>query len=129
MADNTEPPAGGGPNVEDQAREQTGQQQVRVRVDERSMGTAYANAFRANGTAEEVMLDFGVNLMNPAAQQPPEIIFQVHQRVILNYYSAKRLAITLGQLIRRHEQDFGELELDVNKRRKGGGPTAPVPTG
>ena len=109
--------------VEEQAREQTGQQQVRLRVDEREMSSSYANAFRTNGTAEEVMLDFGVNLLNQASQQQgqqPEIIFKVNDRVIMNYYSAKRLAITLSQLIRRHEEQFGELELDVAKRRKGG---------
>ena len=109
--------------VEDQAREQTGQQQVRLRVDEREMSSSYANAFRTNGTAEEVMLDFGVNLVNPSSQQEgqqPEIIFRVNDRVIMNYYSSKRLAITLSQLIRRHEEEFGELEMDVNKRRKGG---------
>ena len=73
------------------------------------------------------MLDFGLNLISPAAQQQaadqkqqPEIIFQVSDRVILNYYSAKRLALTLGQLIRRHEEQFGQLELDVAKRRKNG---------
>ena len=38
--------------------------------------------------------------------------------MVMNYYSAKRLAITLSQLIRRHEDEFGELELDVSKRRK-----------
>jgi len=104
--------------IEEQAREQTGQRQIRLRLDERNMQSTYANAFRANGTAEEVMLDFGLNVLNPAQQQAdqPEIIFQVNQRVIMNYYSAKRLAITLGQLIRRHEQQFGELEMDVAKR-------------
>ena len=40
--------------------------------------------------------------------------------MILNYYTTKRLAITLSQLIRRHEDQFGELELDVAKRRKDG---------
>jgi len=106
-------------NVEEQAREQTGQQ-VRLRIDERTMQTHYANAFRTNGTAEEVMLDFGVNLMSPAADPAaqPEIVFQVAERVVLNYFSAKRLAITLSQLVRRHEEQFGPLELDVNKRRK-----------
>ncbi|MCK4623808.1 MAG: DUF3467 domain-containing protein [Phycisphaerae bacterium] len=108
--------------IEEQAREQTGQRQVRLHVDERNMRTSYANAFRTNGTAEEVMLDFGLNLVNPATQQQdqPEIIFQVNDRVIMNYYSAKRLAITLSQLIRRHEDQFGELEMDVAKRRKNG---------
>ena len=127
--------AEGEPVVEQQARQQTGQQQVRLRLDEREMTTCYANAFRTNGTAEEVLLDFGLNLVVPAATPPgqegqppeaqqtrqPEILFQVKERVILNYYSAKRLAITLSQLIRRHEEQFGELELDVAKRRKGEG--------
>lgn len=123
--------------IEEQAREQTGQQQIRMRIDEREMKTCYANAFRTNGTAEEVLLDFGLNLVVPGsmpppgeggAQQPPqqppqqqpEIMFQVTERVIMNYYSAKRLAITLSQLIRRHEEQFGELEMDVAKRRQDG---------
>ncbi len=106
-------------HIEDQAREQTGQQQVRLRLDETKMTTCYANAFRTNGTAEEVMLDFGINLMNPQAQQAQqEIVFQVTDRIVMNYFSAKRLAITLGQIIRRHEEQFGELELDVAKRQK-----------
>lgn len=119
--------------VEQQAQQQTGQQQIRLRVDEREMNTSYANAFRTNGTAEEVLLDFGLNLVAPAstppegeggeaaAQPQPEILFKVNDRVILNYYSAKRLAITLSQLIRRHEEQFGELEMDVSKRRQGEG--------
>jgi hypothetical protein len=105
--------------VEQQAREQTGQRQIQLRVDEREMRTSYANAFRTNGTAEEVMLDFGLNLLYPTQQQDqPQIIFRVNERIVLNYYSAKRLAITLSQVIRRYEQQFGELELDVAKRRK-----------
>jgi hypothetical protein len=107
-------------HVEDQAREQTGQQQVQLRIDEAGMGTTYANAFRTNGTAEEVILDFGLNLIGPPTQPQgtPQILFKVTQRVVMNYYSAKRLAITLSQLIRRHEEQFGELEMDVQKRRK-----------
>jgi hypothetical protein len=114
------------PNMpEDQAREQTGQQRVQLRIDERDLTTSYANAFRTNGTAEEVMLDFGFNQMLPAQQgqqqtegqdQTPQILFKINNRIIMNYYTAKRMAITLSQLIRRHEQQFGELELDVSKR-------------
>jgi len=119
MAEKDTPEPSGDKPVEEQAREQTGQRQIRVRVDEREMGTTYANAFRTNATAEEVMLDFGMNLVNPAAKdKQPEITFKVTERVIMNYYSAKRMAITLSQLIRRHEDQFGELELDVAKRRK-----------
>ena len=124
MADEKESDSPAEKPVEEQAREQTGQRKVRLRIDERNMSSSYANAFRTNGTAEEVMLDFGLNVVNPPAQQKPEdqpeIIFQIKDRVILNYYTAKRLAITLSQLIRRHEDQFGELELDVAKRRKDG---------
>ncbi len=121
------PETSGDKPIEEQAREQTGQRQVCLRIDERNMRSSYANAFRTNGTTEEVMLDFGLNVVSPATQRPdqgekkqaqPEIIFQVSDRVILNYYSAKRLAITLSQLIRQHEDQFGELEMDVAKRRK-----------
>jgi len=106
---------------EEQARAQTGQQQVRLRLDEREMTTSYANAFRTNGMAEEVLLDFGMNMLVPPGQQKQaEILFKVSNRVVLNYYSAKRLAIALSQLIRRHEEQFGELEMDMAKRRRGG---------
>ncbi|HUV39722.1 MAG TPA: DUF3467 domain-containing protein [Planctomycetota bacterium] len=119
MTDGNTPPGGDKP-IEEQAREQTGQRQMRVGLDERELRTSYANAFRTNGGAEEVMLDFGLNLVNPAreGQNQPDIIFRVNERIIMNYYSAKRLAITLSQLIRRHEEQFGELELDVTKRRQ-----------
>jgi len=116
-------PGQGDRPIEEQAREQTGQRQIRVGVDERTMQAGYANAFRTGPTAEEVILDFGLNLANPAREQQaqqPDVIFQVNQRIILNYYTAKRLAITLSQLIRRHEEQFGELELDVSKRRTDG---------
>jgi len=106
-------------HIEEQAREQTGQRQVRLPIDEQKMQANYANAFRTNGTAEEVVLDFGLNLINPAAQPEGAVsmVFQLNQRVILNYFSAKRLALALGQVIRRHEDQFGVLELDVAKRQ------------
>ena len=124
-----QPPSGGpqgepaGP-VEDQARQQTGQQQVQLRIDESGVVSDYANAFGARGSAEEVILDFGVNLVQPPAQPqgPPMIVFKVNQRVFMNYYAAKRFAIQLSQLVRRHEEQFGDLELDVSKRRTGSPP-------
>lgn len=120
MVDNgqTDPAGDSGEPMTEQARQQTGQQQVQIRVDERNLTTSYANGFRTNATAEEVMLDFGLNVARPTNEQQPVITFEVSERIILSYPSAKRLAITLSQLIRRHEEQFGELELDVNKRRQ-----------
>ncbi|MBL7132685.1 MAG: DUF3467 domain-containing protein [Phycisphaerae bacterium] len=108
-----EQPAGGAQGA------QAGQQ-VRLRLDERNLHTSYANAFRSDATPDEVMLYFGLNLINPVAAQQgnPEIIFQANERIIMNYAMAKRLALTLGQVIRRHEEQFGEIELDMSKRRK-----------
>ena len=106
--------------IEEQGRDQTGQKKVRVRIDERNLQTSYVSGFRPTMTAEEVMLDFGLNLIRPTGDkaQPVEIVFQANSRVIMSYYSAKRLAISLGQIVRRFEQQFGELELSAAKRRE-----------
>jgi hypothetical protein len=107
--------------IEEQSREQTGQKQIRVHIDERDLKTSYASGFRPTATAEEVILDFGLNLVRPSAQQegPREVVFQANNRIIMSYYCAKRLAIALGHIIRRIEQEFGELELNAAKRRVG----------
>lgn len=88
-------------------------------VDDQHMKTSYANAFRANSMAEEVMIDFGLNVVHPGSTpENPEIIFHIDNRIILNYFSAKRLAISLSQVVRRYEEQYGEMQLDIAKRRK-----------
>jgi hypothetical protein len=110
--------------LDEQARAQTGQRQIQVRLDERNRTTSYANAFRTNGTAEEVIVDFGLNTFapNPQAQtegQPlGQMTFDVSERVIMNYMTAKRLAINLGQVVRRYEEQFGELKLNAEERKQ-----------
>jgi hypothetical protein len=103
--------------------QQTGQQQVRLHMDERNMKTSYANFFRTNGTADELTIDFCMSSPMPAQAEPgkpatPEFMVQVNDRVVMNYYNAKGLALRLGQMIRMHEEQFGELELDPAKRAK-----------
>ena len=109
-----------GDTPEDQAQQQTGKQ-VRLRVDQSNMGLTYANAFKTNATSEEVIVDLGLNIVVPNPQGPGadvagEILFQVNNRLILNYYTAKRLALSLGQLVRGYEEKFGELKLNVADR-------------
>jgi len=107
--------------IEEQARDQTGKMQLRVHIDERDLKTSYANGFRPIPGAEEVVLDFGLNLpfssKNQNKEKERDIVFQANNRIIMNYYVAKRLAITLSQVVRRYEQEFGELELNAAKRR------------
>lgn len=109
-----------GDSVEDQAKQQTGKQ-VRLRVDHTGMGTTYANAFKTNATSEEVIVDLGLNMVVPNPQGTGgeivgDILFQVNNRLILNYYTAKRLALSLGQIVRSYEEKFGELKLNVADR-------------
>ena len=110
-------PAEGQP-TQDQPAGEGQRQEIRLRIDERNLQTSYANAFRTDATADEVMLYFGLNLINPAAAQQgtPEFIFQVNERIIVSYRMAKRLALALGQMIRRHEERFGEIPLERTPR-------------
>lgn len=64
---------------------------------------AAANAFRTNGVGEKVMLDFGLNLANPPVGQEnrPDLVFRVNQKVVMNYYTAKCLAIVRARRQRR----------------------------
>jgi hypothetical protein len=107
--------------IEEQGRDQTGQRQIRVRIDERNLQTSYVSGFRPTMTAEEVILDFGLNLIHPTGnkEEPYEMVFQASNRLILSYFSAKRLAATLAQIVRRYEQQFGPVELNAAKRRAG----------
>ena len=95
------------------------QRRMRVRVDERNMQTSYVNGFRTTVTAEEVILDLGINLTVPTGRKedPVEMVFQANNRVILNCYAAKRLAGTLAQIVQHHEQQYGTIELNPAKRR------------
>lgn len=96
------------------------QQQIQVQVDERELRTIYSNAYRINAGAEEVVVDLGFNMTNPNAQQgqtQPQLLFKVTDRVIMTYINAKRLAMSLSQLVKRYEQQYGELPLTPGQRK------------
>jgi len=122
----TSPSEAGSAELADQARDQAGGKQVRLRIDEREMTTDYANGYRTHLTNDEVMIDFGLNMVMPLRQDAAngdgkagpdaEVLFRVNNRVIMNYSTAKRLAMTLGQAIRQYEQRFGEIKLNANER-------------
>ncbi len=107
-------------SIEDQARQQVGQRQIRVRVDERDVQTIYVSGFRPVAGPEEVILDMGLSQVRPTGKQdePLELVLEIKHRVILSPYNAKRLAISLGQVVHRYEEEFGEIELNAAKRRK-----------
>jgi hypothetical protein len=101
--------------------EQQGEQrQIQLRIDESKMNTAYANTIRTSTTQDEVVLDFGMNLPVPGPDNQPALLFAVGSRVIMNWQGAKRLAISLGQVVRQYEERNGEINL--NQRQGGSGP-------
>ncbi len=108
MAEQTGQPQGQAGTPQGTGAEQ--QQSVQLLLDESQMRTSFSNAYRIHTTAEEVVLDFGFNMANPNPQGgAQQLLFRVTDRVIMSYPNVKRLANSLMQLVRRYEQQFGEL--------------------
>jgi hypothetical protein len=101
------------------AAAQGGQQQVQVLVDERDMKTIYANAYRIHTAEQEAVVDFGFNMPNPNSQpgQQQQVLLKVTDRVVISYVTAKRLALSLQQLVKRFEQQFGEIPVMPGQRK------------
>ena len=113
----SETPAGGQP------------QQQQVQVDDSGLQPMYTNFCRVTGTPEEIILDFGLNAEPFGRSTQP---LKLTQRMVSNFYTAKRLLMALSVAVQRHEKMFGVLETDVNKRvtsqaaaAMGGGPGTP----
>src|SRR6185436_19987101 len=110
---------GGGPGDGGGGGQQ--QQSVQVLLDERELRTLYANAYRIHTAAEEVVIDFGFNMPNPNQQQgqggQAQLLFKVTERVIMSYGAAKRLTMSLTQLIKRYEQQFGEISMQPGRTK------------
>ena len=88
-------------------------QQVQVQVDDSGALCCYSNFCRVTGSPEELIIDFG---LNPQPTGIPENPIKVSQRIVVNFYTAKRLLAALSMSVQRHEQVFGVLETDVSKR-------------
>ena len=90
-----------------------GAAQVRITLNDDEVEAAYSNFCRVTGTPEEVIIDFALN-PNPFSQQDQSV--KINKRIVLNHYTAKRLFAALQQTIMRHEQNFGVIELNVQRR-------------
>jgi Protein of unknown function (DUF3467) len=89
------------------------QQRTEVKFDDSRTIACYANFCRVTGTPEELIIDFGLN--NQPMGNPTEPI-PISQRIIVNFFTAKRLLGALSMSVQRHEAAFGVLETDVQKR-------------
>ena len=92
------------------------QQPQQFPTDYSSLSTVYTNFCRVSVTPEELVLDFGLNTQ--MAPNPTEPIRLTH-RVVMNFYTAKRLLMALSNVIQQHEGAYGVLELDFQRRARG----------
>src|SRR5580693_5855072 len=86
-------------------------------TDASHLSAVYTNFCRVNVTPEELVLDFGLNTeMTPTAASDP---VKLTHRVVMNFFTAKRLMNHLIGVISHHENNYGPLELDIQKRMRG----------
>lgn len=74
---------------------------------------AYANYCRINSGPEEMILDF---CLHPSPFAADVAKLKVQDRIVLSYYTAKRLHRALEMSLERYEATFGVLEPDVRRR-------------
>ena len=91
---------------------------VQQRVINEDMHVTYANFVRGTLTPDEVILDFGFN-SNAFGVKVLEEDIEIKDRIIFSPSAAKRMLFLLNDMIRRHEQNFGEVEVDFRRRLKG----------
>jgi len=115
MADETKIPVS--PPQSGQAGQpgQPQQQQIQIPVDTSSRESVYINLFRPLTTTDDVFLDVGAYVPVVASTGIAEPMVFTH-RLIMNYVTAKKLAEALRAAVAQHEQMFGVVEVDPNRR-------------
>ena len=103
-----------------------GQVQSEIVLNDSEAHSAYSNFARVTATPEEVIIDFALN-PNPFAQGRHEV--KISQRLIMNFYTAKRLCRALVATLQRIEASFGPIELDVQRRVQQGAQQMQMPGG
>jgi hypothetical protein len=102
------------PVTQGEPQEQQQQRQApQLQVNDANAIALYANFCRVTGSPEELIIDFG---LNPQPVGMPKDPIEVKQRIIVNFFTAKRLLAALQLSVQRHEAVFGVLETDIQKR-------------
>lgn len=73
----------------------------------------YTNFVYVAGAPEEIIFDFGLNV-DPTGQ--PTSSIKLSHRLVMSYYTAKRLAIALEACLARQEATFGVVDTDIARR-------------
>lgn len=93
-------------------QEQVAPQQRKVRFTEEGVKTQYSGIFNVGLGAEEVVFMFG----NPSID--PNVI-RIESKIAVSLKTAKRMAVSLGNLIRRYEAINGTIDISPSTAEKG----------
>ena len=88
-------------------------QRPQIQIDDSKVTATYSNFCRVTGTPEELIIDFGLNPQHFGVTTQP---IPVTQRIVMNFFTAKRTLHPLQLTLERHEAAFGVLETDVQRR-------------
>lgn len=85
-------------------------------TDSSQLTTVYTNFTRVTIAPEELVLDFGLN--TTMAPNPNEPIRLTH-RVVMNFFSAKRLMAAMVGVVNQLEKAYGPIEENFQKQARG----------
>jgi len=88
---------------------------VFIAVDDSHVAAFYANMSRITGSPEEVVMDFG---LNPDPIDTGSRRIRIFLKIVISFFTAKRLIHALSSAIQRHENVFGEVITDIQRRVK-----------
>jgi hypothetical protein len=120
MADEGRASPPGSPEAQAQ---QGAPQQIQVPVDLSSLTSGYVNWFRFTGSAEELIVDLG--LAPQLGQIPPTEPIKLTHRLVMSFYTAKRLLQNLHRAVSIYEAHYGPVEIDPNRRLRNPPPGQP----
>jgi hypothetical protein len=93
--------------------DQDSPQQRKIRFTEEGVKTQYSGIFNVGLGAEEVILMFGNPSIDPN-------VMRIESKIAVSLKTAKRITLSLGNLIRRYEAINGIIDISPAKKEKNG---------
>lgn len=107
-----------GTDNKDQGNKQESKEQARhedkhskrreMRIVEGGVKTLYSSTYNISLGPDEVMFVFGKRSLDPS-------VMRIESKIAVSLKTAKRMAITLGDLIRRYETSNGSIKISSKK--------------
>lgn len=97
----------------DDKMDQEAQQQRKIRFTEEGVKTQYSGIFNIGLGAEEVIFMFANPSIDPN-------VMRIESKIAVSLKTAKRITLSLSNLIRRYEAINGVIDISPAKPKKGG---------